>query len=162
VMTVRDQHDIYLRESIEGDAGIVAAFWSGKGKGPGPLVPVGIDENVETRGLDRPTRVADEREPRLVAVDPRGRGVGIGTGRPFRPDRALAVAAKLPAQHFAELLGRHAIGIEENPAVEMVGRRLVAGTVHGERLAAKRPACARGKPRFRLHETASVPIPKFV
>jgi hypothetical protein len=35
----------------------------------------------------------------------------------------LALAAELPAQDVAKRFRRHAIGIEENPPVEMIRRR---------------------------------------
>src|SRR5262249_45491054 len=71
-------------------------------------------------GLDQPARVTDEGEADLAAIDLLGRMVGMGTWNPFWPGRSFALATELPAQHRAERLRRHAIGVEELPAVEMV------------------------------------------
>ena len=102
VMTVRDQHDVDLRQLLERDAGIVVPLRSGKADGRDPRGPDGIDEDVEAAGLDQPAGVADEGEPHLVAVDALRRRVGIGIWHPVRPVCALPPAAELPAQHLAE------------------------------------------------------------
>src|SRR5438552_2642306 len=65
--------------------------------------------------------MADKGQPRLVAVNPRGRRVGMQARRPIRPDRAFAAAPELPAQHLRERFRRHAVGIVEAHAVEMIG-----------------------------------------
>ena len=127
VMAVRHQHDVDLRQRVEGDAGIVVPLRPGKRHRRGPHRPHGIDENVEVRGLDQPGDVADERQPHLAAGNPRRRRIAVGVRHPIRPARALAVGAELPAQHFAERSRRHSVGIEEAGSVEMIGDGAVIG-----------------------------------
>ena len=117
--------------------------------------PDGIDQDVEARGLDQPAGVTDKGEPRRVAFDARGRGVGLGAGGPFRPHCSRPVAAELPAQYLAELFRRHAVRIEEDPAVEMIGRGSVAGTVHGGGIGGKNGRPRKGQAGLPVHETAS-------
>ncbi len=126
-MAMRDQHDVDLRQLLEGDAGIVVPLRSGEADRRDPLRPDRVNEDVEAAGLDQPAGMADEGEPQPIAVDPRRRGVGMGAGRPVGPFGAIPLAAELPAQHLAQRLWRCAVRIEEGQAVEMVGDRAVIG-----------------------------------
>ena len=127
VVPVRDQHDVDLRQLLERDAGIVVPLRPRPADRREPHRPDGIDHDVEAAGLDQPAGMADEGEPQPIAVDPRRRGVGMGTGGPIRPFRALPLAIELPAQHLAERFRRHAVRIDDVQAVEMVGDRAVIG-----------------------------------
>ena len=129
-MAVRDQHDVNLRQGVEGDTVIVVTFRPRKGKRRGAFRPDGIDQNIEPRSLDHPAGVRHKAYPRFVTFDTCGRGVGKGTWRPFRPYCALPIAAKLPAQDVAKRFRRHAVVIKENPAVEVIRDRSFAGTMH--------------------------------
>ena len=127
VVAVRHQHDVDVRQGIEGNAGIVVAPRPRKAHRRDAHRPHGIDEDVEAAGLDQPARVAYERQPHLVALDARRRRVGMRVLHPIRPGRALAIAAELPAQHFTKSLRRHAIGVEEALPVKMIGDRALIG-----------------------------------
>src|ERR1700722_3757745 len=110
VMAVRDQHDVDLGQDLKGDAGIVVPFRPRKGKRRGAFRPNRIDQNIEARSLDHPAGVPHEAYPGLVAFDARGRRIGERTWRPYRPVRALALAAELPAQDLTKRFRRHTIG----------------------------------------------------
>src|SRR3984885_15709129 len=130
VMAVRNQHDIDLRQGVEGDTGIVVTFRPRKGKRRGAFRPDGIDQNIEARSLDHPAGVPDEANPSLVPFDARGRGIGERTWRPFRPYCALPSSTELPAQDLAKRFRRYTVGIKENPAIEVIRDRSFAGTMH--------------------------------
>src|SRR3954453_14765056 len=65
--------------------------------------------------------MADEAEPRLVALDLRRRDIGVRARRPSGPPMPLPPAPELPAQHLAHRFRWRAIGIEEVGTVEMIG-----------------------------------------
>ena len=121
VMAMRDKHDVDMRQGLEGDAGIVVPAGAGERERRHPLRPYGVDEDVEPSGLDQPAGMADEGQPRRLAMNLVRRRIGMRARRPFRPAGALAVAVELPAQHFREGFGRGAVGIVEAFTVEMVG-----------------------------------------
>ena len=120
VVIVGDDHEVYRRQSLEGDARFDHAFRPGEGKGAGAFRPDGIGEDVEAGDLDQQAGMADHGDAQAVAADAFGRRCRLRRAfDPLRPAGALAIGPPFP--EIAEIAGFHAFRVEEADAVEMIG-----------------------------------------
>ncbi len=119
VMAVGDQHRVDLGQRLEGNARIVDAPGAREGHRRDALRPDRVGQDVAPASLDQLARVADEGDAQARAGNTRRRPVRIGTRIHERPFGL--VAGGPPAHELAKTLRRHAVGVEEAHAVEMVG-----------------------------------------
>jgi hypothetical protein len=90
VMGVRDKDRIDWRQVRKRNARIVHPFGPGKTHGRSALRPHRIDEQIEARGLQEKTGVADIGDAPDCPVDARRRTIGKGRRGPLRPFRPAA------------------------------------------------------------------------
>src|SRR5580692_3881843 len=121
VMGVRYQHDVDRRQVGKGDARIVDSLWADVAERRGAFRPYGVDEDVETGGLDQPTGVADIGDAACRAFDARRRAIGKRRWRPIRPlcPGAAQPALQEPAQEITPAARRCRLAVEEALTVEM-------------------------------------------
>src|ERR1700733_2245372 len=87
VVAVRYQNDINRRQVRKCDTWIIDALWPDEAEWGNPLRPYRVEQDVESRGLDEPARVADIANAPHRAFDARRRTVGKGRRCPRRPPR---------------------------------------------------------------------------